>query len=272
MPRRIIYLMLVFLTCLSALPAAENRIIALVPSQTELLFSLGFGTDVVGVSDFCNFPVEAAAVTKVGGLELNIERIVSLRPTLLVDANNMHRKYEPLFQQLGLKYINFVTTRLEHLPTVAAELARLLGAPGKGEVFVRDWETKLRQLDLKKAALPVAVYFEIWDTPAQAAGQGSFIGELIARAGGTNIVTGSGDFPVVSSEGVISGNPEVILVAYPLPDLAKIRQRPGWASIRAVKNNRIKALDQDIFVRPGPRNLDAISQLIQIFHEVKPHE
>ena len=272
MPRRIIYLALLFLACITAVGAAENRIIGLVPSQTELLFSLGFGAEMVGVSDFCNFPGEAATVSKVGGLELNIEKIVSLRPTLLVDANNMHRRYEPLFQQLGLKYINFVTTRLEHLPIVAAELAGVLGSPEKGEVFVRNWEAKLRQLDLKKATGPVTVYFEIWDTPTQAAGSGSFIGELITRAGGTNIVTGAGDFPVVSSEAVISGNPEVILVAYPLPDLARIRQRPGWASIKAVKNNRIRALNQDLFVRPGPRNLDAISQLIQIFQEVKNHE
>ncbi len=268
MTRNILALLGILLFCLVSAIAGEHRVVSLVPSQTELLFAMGFDNAIAGVSDFCNFPEAAAGKPKIGGLELNIEKIMSLRPTLLVDANSMHRKYEPLFQQLGLKYVNFATTRLEQLPQVAASLAQMLDAPEKGLLFSANWDSKLRQLDLQKPAGQVKVYFEIWDTPAQAAGQSSFIGELINRAGGQNIFSGIGDFPVVNSEMVIKEDPDVILVAYPLPNLEKIRSRPGWSTIKAVKNNRLHALDQDIFVRPGPRNLDAIAQLNRFFREV----
>ncbi len=249
--------------------AADHRIISLVPSQTELLFEMGFGSQVVGVSDFCNFPDAARQIDKIGGLELSIEKIVALRPTLLVDANSMHKKYQPLFYQLGLNYVNYVTTRLEHLPSVACELANLLQEPGKGKIFSEAWNSRLRKLDLKRPAKQVLVYFEIWDTPAQAAGQTSFIGELIARAGGTNISSDQNDFPLVSSEAVIKADPDVILVAYPLPKLENIKNRAGWGSLKAVKSNSLFALDQDLFVRPGPRNLEGLEQLNKIFHQVQ---
>ncbi len=268
MPRNILALLGVMLLCLASANAGEHRVISLVPSQTELLYAMGFEAAIAGVSDFCNFPEAAADKPKIGGLELNVERIMSLRPTLLVDANSMHRKYEPLFQQLGLKYVDFATTRLDHLPQVAASLSQMLDAPENGIRFAANWNARLRQLDLQKPTRKILVYFEIWDTPAQAAGQSSFIGELITRAGGQNIFSGSGDFPVANAEMVIKENPDVILVAYPLPNLEKIKNRPGWSHIKAIKSNRLHALNQDLFVRPGPRNLDAIEQLNRIFHEV----
>ncbi|MDD3146883.1 MAG: helical backbone metal receptor [Candidatus Riflebacteria bacterium] len=264
-------ILILFLTLAMILPvqAGANRIISLVPSQTELLFELGFGDQIVGVSDFCNFPPATGKIEKIGGLELSIEKLVALQPTLLVDANSMHKKYEPLFQQLGLNYANFSTTRLEHLPVVACELAKLLKDPGKGILFSEAWNSRLRKLDLKKPEKGLLVYFEIWDTPMQAAGQSSFIGELISRSGGINICKDQTDFPLVNSESVINANPDVIFVAYPLPNLKNIKNRAGWASLKAVKNNLVFSLDQDLFVRPGPRNLEALELLNEIFHQVQ---
>lgn len=254
---------------ISTLQAAENRIVSLVPSQTELLFEMGFGEQIVGVSDYCNFPEATGQISKIGGLELSIEKIVALRPTLLVDANSMHTKYAPLFNQLGLKYVNYVTTKLEHLPEVACKIATLLNEPDKGTAFAEAWNSRLSKLDMKKPANPVLVYFEIWDTPAQAAGNTSFIGELITRAGGINISGDQNDFPLVNSEAVIKANPDVIFAAYPLPNLENIKKRPGWSSVKAVKKDFLYALNQDIFVRPGPRNLEGLEQLNKIFHQVQ---
>lgn len=247
---------------------AENRIIALVPSQTELLFAIGLGEQVVGVSDYCNFPPEALERQKIGGLELNIERIMSLRPSILLDINNMHKKYELLFRQLGLNYVNFTLTKLEHLPQVATELAEILSAKEKGIDFATNWNKQIASLELEKPDNQVKIYFEIWDTPMQAAGSNSYIGEMVSKAGGINILNDKADFPVVNSEAIISGDPDVILFAYPLPGLETIKNRAGWQSLKAVKSNQIYALDQDLYVRPGPRNLEGLKQLNNIFRQV----
>ena len=260
--------LLFFTQQLPGVEAPDLRIISLVPSQTELLFAMGFEKNIVGVSDYCNFPPEAQTKEKIGDMELKIERIMLLRPTILVDVNNMHKKYEPLFRQLGLNYVNFSLTRLEYLPKVALELAEILGAKEKGEVFVDHWNSKTSSMELPAPANKIKVYMEIWDTPMQAAGKNSYIGDMISKAGGTNVFQDSNDFPVVNSENIISSNPDVILVAYPLPDLKSISNRPGWKNLNAVKNKQIYPLDQDLYVRPGPRNVDGLKNLNRIFRQI----
>ncbi|OGK10404.1 MAG: hypothetical protein A2W80_16455 [Candidatus Riflebacteria bacterium GWC2_50_8] len=261
---------LIILSCLILLSsfagaADQQRIISLVPSQTELLFHLGLGDLVVGTSDYCNYPEEARSKPRIGALELNIERIMSLRPTLLVDVNSMHKKYALLFSQLGLNYMNFTVNRLEQLPKMAEELTRIIGQPEKGQEFAAAWRKQTADLINQQTALMPKVYFEIWDTPMQAAGFSSYIGDMIKAAGGENILSDPIDFPVVNSETIIQADPDVIIIAYPLPSLDSLAARPGWKNLRAVKNHQIHALDQDLFIRPGPRNIEALLQLRKIF-------
>jgi iron complex transport system substrate-binding protein len=80
------------------------------------------------------------------------------------------------------------------------------------------------------------------------------------------------EFPVVNSETVLSADPEIIIIAYPLTDKDNISKRPGWQRLRAVKNKQIHAMDQDLFIRPGPRNLVALQQLRDIFRKVKTND
>lgn len=267
-----VFIAILFLTCTQAHAATgENRIVSLTPSLTELLCTIGFAAEIVGISDYCNYPTEVQNKTRIGGLELSIEKILSLRPSIIVDANNMHRKYEPLFKQLGLNYVNFTTTRLNHTPDTALALAGMLNAPEKGSDFTAKWNAQLDELDLKASDQRARVYFEIWDTPIQGAGGQSFISELIDQAGGTNILDTHGDYPVINHEMIIGADPDVILICYPSPDLDKIKNRPGWNVVKAVRQNHVYALDQDIFVRPGPRNLEAIALLKKIFQGVTDH-
>lgn len=266
-----ILLTVCFLSSLSACFAA-NRIISLVPSQTELLCAMGFIHELVGVSDYCNYPEEVRNVSRIGGLELSIEKILSLRPSIVIDANNMHRKYEPLFRQLGLNYVNFTATRLNHTPDIAMNLAGLLNAPDKGSDFAEKWNAQLDELKIEPSPSRVKIYFEIWDTPVQGAGGQSFIGELIDYAGGTNILATNGDYPVVNHEMIIAADPDVIVLSYPTPSIDRVKARPGWLTVKAIKQNHIYAVDQDIFVRPGPRNLEAIALLKKIFQGVIDHE
>lgn len=247
----------------------ELRIVSLAPSQTEMLFHLGLGDRIVGVSDYCNFPKDALFKQKVGGLELNIERIMSLKPDVLVDINHLHQKYQPMFEQLGMNYVNFNINEIEELPVMATQLCELLNVPQIAPEFHEEWQAGIASLSLSLLMPSPKVYMEIWDTPTQGAGGASFLGKLVEMAGGKNVLGRDQDFPVVNNEQIISSNPDIIILAYPSPSIESVKNRPGWKSISAVKANNIFSVDQDLFVRPGPRNLEGLALLNKIFNKAK---
>lgn len=249
--------------------ASPMRIISLVPSQTEMLFELGYGDQIVGISDYCNYPAETEKITKIGGLDLNVEKIMSLQPNMVIDLNAMHRKYQLLFSQLGLNYVNFNVNNLEEIGQMAEKIASILGPTDKSKSFSSSWEVRLKELAIANSEHRPRVYLEIWDAPMQAAGPKSFMGEMLRSCGGQNIISEPTDYPVMNSEQIIAADPEIILVAYPHPNVDQIKNRPGWGNISAIKKNRIHALDQDLFVRPGPRNLLALKILKDIIQRAK---
>ena len=249
-----------------ATASSTPRIVSLMPSMTEMLYSLGFGSQIVGVSDYCNFPPAAASVPKVGGLELNLEKIVSLRPTVLIDLKGMHRRYEMFFHQVGLRYKDFQIDTIRDIPSAAVSLSELLQDPDKGKQFSDHWHNEMAKIPHAASATPLRVYVEIWDTPLQAAGPGSFIGEMVALLGGSIVTPQSpSHFPVVNPEEIIRADPEIILIAYPIRDSHSIGRRPGWSDNTAVRKGRIFKLNYDLFFRPGPRCLDALRELSTMF-------
>ncbi len=247
----------------------DLKIVSLAPSQTEMLFHLGFGKNIVGVSDYCNFPRDALFKQKVGGLELNIERIMSLKPDILIDINHLHQKYQLMFEQLGMNYVNFNVNEINELPKMASQLCDLLNAPQFSFKFQGEWEAGIASLAVITGKPAPKVYLEIWDTPTQGAGGASFLGKLLEMAGGINVLSKEQDYPVVNNEIIISSNPDIIILTYPSPSIESIKKRPGWESIAAVKSDQIFSVDQDLFVRPGPRNLEGLSILSEIFNKAK---
>lgn len=248
----------------SQIAASTQRIVSLAPSQTELLFAMGIGDLVVGITDYCNFPAETANIPRIGNQELNIEKLMALKPSILVDINGMHRKYEMLFSQLGLNYVNFNLKKISQLPDIAMEIAEITGKKEAGIKFAENWNQQLAELDALTSSQKPRAYFEIWDTPMQAAGPESFIGEILARAGFENILTSTQDYPVINHEIIIQANPEFIFLAYPVKDTSSVEKRPGWQNLSAVTKKQVYCLDQDLFVRPGPRNLAGLKLLNQL--------
>lgn len=260
---------LIFLLPMQLWASEGPRVISLMPSQTELLCEMGFGKNLVGVSDFCNYPPEIRKVEHVGAVELNLEKIVGLHPTIIMDIDGMHRRYSLFFHQVGLKFVNYAVKQLSDIPKAARKMAEDLGSPEKGTAFAEKWEAGLAAVQGTKIGSP-RVYVEIWDAPLQAAGKTSFIGEMVEFAGGKNIFSdGDSPFPVIDSERVIKSNPEIILLVYPLGSPQKIASRPGWADITAVRKGNVRCLDADLYVRPGPRCLEAIKDLSIIFQAIK---
>lgn len=252
---------------------AANRIISLIPSSTELLFAIGFGNEVVAVSNYCNFPEkDICNLPKIGDQNLDLEKIISLNPSILIDTNGIHMKYAETFKNLGLNYINIEIKKQSDIAKAALILGKLLGDETKSNKFVENWNKEIRMLKPIPAFYSPKVYMEIWHTPIQGAGANTNIDDILRLAGGINIFKNEINYPLVNTEMVLMKNPDIIFLIYPNPDIEAVKSRPAWKYIKAVENNNIFAINQDILVRPGPRNIEAIKIMNKIINKVVKNE
>ncbi len=269
--KSIVFLLCLFLLIIGSAHGMPNRIISLAPSQTELLYAIGLGDQIVGVSNYSNYPEDALNKPMVGDIDLNIEQILALNPTIIVDANSLRKNYTNLFKQLNLKYVDFKMTNLEDTIKVASELGNLLNEQNKAESFIKSWKREYSSIEAPNIKKNLTFYAEIWGEPMQGAGSKSFISILLEKAKIKNILESPLEYPVVNRETIVAFNPDIIFIIYPTnPSLvSQIKNRAAWNHIKAVKNNNVYILEQDLFVRPGPRNLEGLKQINQIINEIK---
>jgi iron complex transport system substrate-binding protein len=247
------------------LPHPPQRIVALLPSLTESVCTLGACDRLVGVDRYSNWPDSVRALPQVGGgLDPNVEAIVALRPDLVLLAKSS--RVTQRLEALGLKVLV-----LE--PKSHADVRRVLDALGQA-LGVDDAQQVWRAIDASVSAaaqsLPAdvmkrtRVYFEVNSAP-YAAGESSFIGETLARLGAKNIVPAAlGPFPKLNPEYVVRADPDLIMVG--ARSAQGLEQRPGWSAIRAVREGRIcrfTAAESDVLVRPGPRMGEAARLMAQ---------
>ncbi|HEX9698667.1 MAG TPA: cobalamin-binding protein [Acidobacteriota bacterium] len=254
------------------LPRQVRRIVSLAPSNTETLFHIGAGDLLVGATRFDEHPPEAAAVPRVGGFaDIDVERVLALRPDLVLAAGFHAGGVAPRLRGLGLTV--FVIE-----PRDAAEAidrVELLGRIVGREARARNAARRLRQRMARVQARVVGargrprVLYQL-SRDLYSAGPGSFPHDLIVRAGGANIAASAGDrYPRLSEEFVIAADPEVIFVAGHESGVtaAELRARPGWAGIAAVRTRRIVVLeDPDLAGRPGPRIVEALEIIARAIH------
>ena len=268
-------IVLLLLFCLIIFPNSlkaetSNRIISLIPSSTEMLFSIGFGKEVIAISNYCNYPSkEIEGLPRIGDQNLNIEKILSLKPTILVDTNGIHKRYEELFQKLKLNYVNLLMKSMEDVPLEASRLAEILGDKTKADDFIKNWNLEINKLTVNKNRSNPSIYMEIWNNPIQAVGGNNIMNSIILAAGGKNVLEKQNDYPVINSEILMVANPDIIILAYPDADIESVKKRPGWKIINAVKNNQVFSIDQDTIVRPGPRNIEAIREINKFINKVE---
>jgi iron complex transport system substrate-binding protein len=250
------------------LKTEPKRIISMLPSHTETLFALGVGNRIVGIDQFSNFPkAETEKIQKVGNsFTPNLEAIAALKPDLVLIDDSAYSKLSENLEKLGITvYAGMAQTYIESFEKIAI-LGRLTGATNTAQSIISRLRNEINQLGAKIVRQKkVSVYFEVDPTP-YAAGEASFIGELLSRAGGKNIIPKSlGAFPQISPELVIKANPAVILGV----GLSDVSSRPGWASIAAIKNNRVynpTPEENDAIVRGGVRLAQALRALVKYLH------
>lgn len=241
-----------------SLPAVPQRIVSLLPSLTETVCELGRCDRLVGVDRYSNHPASVRALPQVGGgVDPTIEAVVALKPDVVLAAISS-RGVERL-EALGLKVIALEPRTAADVQRVMATLGRLLAVPDADRIWRRiDAAVAAAAQSLPPAARRTRVYFEVSRGP-YAAGTSSFIGETMTRLGVPNVVTPElGPFPKLNPEYVVRANPDLIMIG--ARNAQGLAERPGWAGIRAIRENRLCVFspeDSDVLVRPGPRMAEA---------------
>ena len=281
MAARILLLVLCWALLLTA--ASPQRIVSTAPSVTEMLFALGLGDRVVGVTSFCHNPPAARDKPKIGDyLRPNIETIVSMRPDLVVTLAE-HGELVPQLERLGVRTLPLRHNNLDGVYRSLAELSREAGVAERGAKLVDRIRADLEAVRAKAVGLPRRkTIFIVGRTPGavqdlMAVGQGPFLNELIAIAGGVNIFAQAGQFyPRIPREEILAGRPEVILdmgdmsVTDAVTEAHKRSVAALWArefpDLPAVREGRAYAVADDRYVVPGPRVAETAEMLFRLIH------
>jgi len=252
--------------------APPQRIVSLAPALTEILFSLGLDDRIVGVTDFCNYPAAALTKPRVGGLNPNLEKIISLHPDLIVGVAGIYQNQSlARFEQFHLPSFSVDPASVEKIFRTILVLGKITGTEEAAAEEVRRLRKRLSAVqDTIHADSRPRVLYVVDEEPLISVGKGSYLDDLIREAGGVNI-TGvlKKAYPVVSMEYVIRQNPEVIVLAMDADQVLTDRQRQHWSrwsSLAAVRNGRIYKVRRDLLNRPGPRIIDGIEELAALLH------
>lgn len=245
--------------------AYPKSIVALSPSAAEVLFAVGAGDQVSAVSEYTDYPAEAAAKPVVGGFDgktLSIETIMSYKPDLVYLTEGMHNFLISTLESNGIAYYISKGESIASVEQEILDVGKLTGHEKEAKKVVDGMEKKLKKV-AKKAGTPVKVYYEVWNAPYMSVGTTSFINDVIVKAGGENIFGDLTDaYPMVSEESIISREPAAIIIpASSGLEPSAVGLRNGWSDIPAVKNCKVFVVDDNVYTRPGPRIADVVVEL-----------
>jgi iron complex transport system substrate-binding protein len=253
-----------------------QRIISLAPSNTEILFALGLGDRIVGVTDYCNYPPEAKTKPSIGGYNTpNIEQVIAMNPDLVL-ATEIHQvDLIPQLESRGLTVIGISPKNIDDVLTSITLVGKATGQEKEAASLVTDMQKRIKAVTDKTSKLSESqkprTFYIFWNDPIWTAGAGSFEDELIQKAGGVNIAHDLNSYVAISLETVIMANPEVIIAGIgmgtgeDLP-LQFVQTESRLQDVDARKNERIYGTNMDVVGRPGPRIVDALEEFLKLIH------
>lgn len=245
-----------------------KRIVSLAPANTEILFALGLGDSVVGVTSYDDFPAEVASIAKVGDFSgPNVEAVAAANPDLIVATTGVQADTIAKLEELGATVIAIDPQTLDGLYEDIEELGAVTGRKKEAGSVVREMRAEVEEIrEALSGTGPVSAFVEIGQNPLFTVGKGTLIDELVAIAGGTNIVTQPGYVPY-STEQVVKADPAVYLATKgSMSDPSALAKRAGFEKLSAVKNDRIVILEDNLVSRPGPRVVAGLRQIAEGLH------
>ncbi len=252
------------------LGATPTRIVSIAPSNTEILFAVGAGDRVVAVDRFSDYPPEAKTRESLGSyVKPDLEKLVAAAPDLVLATNVHTKQLVPQLESRGITVIVIEPTDLDGVLERILLVGRATGNELRAAELVRELRRRIEAVNAKVAGAPSPrIFFEI-DPKLYTAGPGTFIHDLIHRAGGTNIAAdATTQYPQLSSETVVLKDPEVIVLADDVAGQSPetVKARPGWREVSAVRTGRIVSIHPDLTNRPGPRLVDGLEALAKALH------
>lgn len=260
------------------LPARPQRIVSLAPNLTEIVFALGLGDRLVGVTDFCDYPPAARHVARVGGVTSpSAEQVLALEPDLVLATTAGNGREEILaLARLGLPVVVTDPRDLDAVADSFVLIARAAGAAEAGEQLAAAFRGRLDAVRRALAGAPrPRTLLLVWPEPLIAAGPRTFLSRLLELAGAVNALAAAESwapstaaaYPVIGLESFLALAPEVIvLAAQQGTTLGALARLSRYREVPAIRDGRVAAIDQAILFRPGPRLVEAAEQLARALH------
>lgn len=271
--KRFLYFFLLYIFCIGLFASfgeasQYKRIVSLSPSTTEILFSLGLGNEIVGVTSYCDYPEEARKRAKIGGMSNpSIEAIISLRPDIVVmTVDGNPKEVEKKLRSMKIKTYVFRARRLDELPDGIRDMGVALGVSERAERLAIEIEgalSKFRSL-YKSEVSKKKVLFILWPEPLIVAGPGTAIDDAIRLLGAENIASRSRiPYPKYSIEDVIRQSPDVVIIGRAMgKDIREASKGllERLRSISAVKEGKVFYVGDGLY-RLGPRVIKGIEEV-----------
>ncbi|MBS2968702.1 ABC transporter substrate-binding protein [Metabacillus sp. KIGAM252] len=256
-----------------------KEIVSLIPSNTEIVFSMGLGDKVVGVTDNDNYPEEALKKEKVGGMDINVEKIIGLQPDLvLAHESGAHNSADGLKQLKDAGIDVVVVNEAQSFEEVYESMEMIGKATGeveKSEKMIDGMKKDLANIEEKAASIPddrrKSVFVEVSPSPEiYTAGKDTFLNDILTTVGAKNAAAALSGWPKMTEEAIVKLNPDAIVTTYGYysPDpIKQVMSRKGWESVAAIKNKAVFDVHSDKVTRPGPRLIEGVEELA---HSIYP--
>ncbi len=263
-----------YVTNLTSIP---QRIVSLAPSCTQILFAVGAGDKVVGVTTYDDYPYNFSAWVAAGNMTIdggygtpNMEAIAGLRPDLIL-TDNINDLSLPSMRALGYNVVVLNPTTIAGIYHDISLVGKATGTETQATAVIQNITSTINSITTKidNAHLtPMKVFYEVWGPPAggfMTSGSTTWINDVISKAGGVNIFDNeTQQYPTVSSETIVALNPDAIFLPTEMGispfygSVAQVEATPGWNTISAVQNHRVYVIDGDLFAEAGPRVADCV--------------
>jgi len=243
-----------------------QRIISCMPSITEMLYALDTEDMIVGVTENDNYPESAKSKEKVGRDKMNLEKVVSLKPDLIVMLGDSQGPDIKKFRSMGLPVFVVDPKTARGVMYSLTLLGEAVNRPHAAYSLTQRMDRKLNwvmaRVKNSKKKRPL-VFLEVWHKPLITAGGGTFLNDVIEKAGGRNVGKGAmGKYPEYSFEKLLAEDPDVIIIPKQnVRNPEQIYNDGKWKKLRAVRTGRVLFIDADIISRPGPRIVSAVEEI-----------
>jgi iron complex transport system substrate-binding protein len=263
------------------LESKPEKIVSLIPSNTEILFELGLNDEMVGVSNYDNYPKEVLEKEKVGDMNVNVEKVVSLQPDIVFAHASAMGSSPDAFKQLedaGVKvFVVEDATSFEQVYNSIITIGTLTGKQQEAEKVVKDMKAEVEAIKEKANKIDEkerkVVWVEVSGEPEiYTTGKGTFMDEMLTIIGAKNAAGNEKGWVMMSEEKAVQLNPDVIITTYGYYDkeaAQKVLKRPAWQNVTAVKEKKVLDVDSDKVTRSGPRLTEGLQELAKaVYPEV----